>query len=126
MMFRFHKKYFILAVILFFIEVFIALYVRDAVIRPYGGDYLVVMLLYCFIKSFVDARVRIVAYGVLLFSYVLEVLQYFNIVTLLGLQDNKIASTVIGTGFAWTDLLAYTLGVLTILWFENRNPNNYR
>ena len=124
-MFRFQKRYFTLVVILFFVEVLIALYMHDAIIRPYGGDYLVVMLLYSFIMTFIDAPVRTVAYGVLLFAYVLETLQYFNLVTLLGLQDNKIASTVIGTGFAWTDLLAYTLGVLSIVWFENRNRNNH-
>ena len=49
----FNKTYFLLALLLLLAEVLIALYLHDALIRPYGGDFLVVILLYCFVKSFV-------------------------------------------------------------------------
>ena len=114
-MFTFDRKYFFLTVALFIIEVLIALFVRDAFIRPYVGDYLVVMLIYCTIRTFLNASVGIVALSVLLFSYSIETLQYFRIVDRLGLQNNTVAKTVIGYGFDWMDVVAYTLGTLTIL-----------
>ncbi len=117
-MFRFRKKYLLLAVILFVIEVVIALYVRDGFIRPYFGDYLVVMLVYCFVMSFFDLPVKWACIGVLLFAYAVEVMQYLNVVELLGLGNNNTARTVIGVSFEWLDMLAYTLGVATIYLLE--------
>jgi len=114
----FNKKYFFFAIILFIIEVLIALYVNDSIIRPYVGDFLVVFLVYCAVKTFLRASPIKVAIGVLLFSYFVEVMQYFKIIEVLGLQKNAVARTVIGVGFDWIDLLAYTLGVLTILFIE--------
>lgn len=117
-MFTFRKKFLVLAVSLFTIEVLIALYAHDRIIRPYVGDYLVVMLLYCAIRTFIDASVVKTAIAVLLFSYMVEVLQYFHVVALLGLAHNRLARVIIGTSFGWTDLLAYTLGIATVLLLE--------
>ena len=118
-MFTFNFRYFLFAVILFVVEVLIALFVRDSFIRPYFGDYLVVILIYCAVRTFINASPLKVAIGVLLFSYLIEVLQYFNIVDRLGLADNVIARTVIGYGFAWWDILAYSLGIATVLILEH-------
>ena len=117
-MFSFHKNYFIYTLTLFLVEVFIGLYMHDAVIRPYGGDFLVVILLYCLVKSFTGLSVWTATIGVLVFSYLVETLQYFHIVNLLGLEKSKFACIIIGTSFAWSDLLAYTLGVLVVLIVE--------
>ena len=76
-MLKFKLKYFILAAILFLIEVLIALFIHDNFIRPFVGDVLVVILIYCFIKSFLNSPVVITAIAVLLFAYLIEVLQYF-------------------------------------------------
>lgn len=123
-MLRFNKKYFLFAAILFIIEVLIAAFVRDSFVRPYVGDYLVVILIYCAIRSILDAPVTNVSIGVLLFAYVIEVSQYFQLVDILGLQNNIIAKTVIGYGFEWIDLMAYTLGIFTILVLERNTLNN--
>jgi len=120
-MLSFSFRYFLFALALFLIEVFIALYVHDSFIRPYVGDYLVVMLMYCAVWTLIKITPVKLAIGVLLFSYVIEVLQYFSIVDRLGLSDNNLAKTVIGFGFEWIDLLAYTLGVATILVLERVN-----
>lgn len=101
------------------------MFVHDRFIRPYVGDYLVVMLIYCALRTFLKASPLKVAFGVLLFSFMLEVLQYYNIVDQLGLSENQLAKTVIGQGFAWGDLLAYTLGVITILVFERLNRTSF-
>jgi hypothetical protein len=111
----FNKKYFGLTILIFVIEVLIALYVHDRIIRPYIGDVLVVILIYCFIKSFLKLPVLPVALFVLLFSFGVEFLQHLSIVEKLGLQNSKIARTVIGTSFAWIDLVCYIAGIIIVL-----------
>jgi hypothetical protein len=117
-MLTFNLRFFLLTILFFVIEVLIALYVKDDFVRPYVGDYLVVMLIYCAVRTFIKASPVKVAIAVLLFAYLIEVLQYFRIVDRLGLSGNPVAKTVIGYGFEWWDILAYTLGVLTILLVE--------
>jgi len=114
-MFTFNLRYFLLAVLLFIIEVLIALYVHDAIIRPYIGDLLVVILLYCFVRAFVKVNTVPAAIGVLVFSFIIEVLQYFRLVALLGLGHSTLARIVIGSSFEWIDLIAYTAGVGIVL-----------
>jgi hypothetical protein len=110
-MLTFNTKYFFFAAVLFVIEVLIALFVHDRFIRPYVGDFLVVILIYCAVRTFIKASPAKLAPGVLLFSYSIEILQYFQIVDRLGLSENVIAKTVIGYGFEWWDLVGiYTWG----------------
>jgi hypothetical protein len=103
---------------LFGIEILIAKFAHDPIIRPYVGDLLVSILIYCFVKAFLPTPVLPTALGVLLFSYAIEVMQYFHIVNRLGLQNSKTASTVIGTSFEWIDLIAYTAGIALVLYLE--------
>ncbi|MEE1946020.1 DUF2809 domain-containing protein [Pedobacter sp. KR3-3] len=117
-MFHFNLKYFLLAILIFLVEVFIALYIHDAIIRPYIGDVLVVILLYYAIRSFLRVPVLPTAIAVLIFAYLIEMLQYFQYVKWLGLQDSHLANVVMGNSFAWTDLMAYTIGIVLVLFFE--------
>lgn len=117
-MYRFHKGYFGLTIGLFLIEVLIAMYVRDDFIRPYFGDFLVVILMYCFIRAFTNLGVKPALLAVLMFSYLIEVLQYLNFVEWVGLGNSELARTVIGTSFEWIDIVAYTTGGLAIIWVE--------
>ena len=112
---KFQPKYFILTLLLLSIEICIALFVHDSYIRPYIGDVLVVILIYCFIKSFFNLPPNITAIAVLLFSFVVETLQYFKVVNLLGLQNSKVASIIIGTSFAWQDIIAYIAGIAIVI-----------
>ena len=98
-MIKFNKHYLFFTIALFLVELGIALYVNDNFIRPFGGDVLVVILIYCFLKIFWNGPPLKVALIVLAFSFVVEILQYFKVVELLGLQNNKVASIVIGTSF---------------------------
>jgi glycopeptide antibiotics resistance protein len=100
------------------IEVLIAVFVDDNFIRPYFGDFLVVILLYCFLKTFWNISVKMTALFVLLFAFTIEVLQYLKFVKFVGLQDSKVANVVLGNSFAWSDIIAYTLGVLAVLAVE--------
>ena len=108
---QFNKLYFTLTLLLLLIELFIGTYVHDAVIRPFGGDFLVVILLYCFVKTFLNKPFLPVAVGVLLFAYLVEGSQYFHLVSRLGLQHSKAAVILLGSTFSWADMLCYTLGI---------------
>ena len=114
-----NKNYLYFTVLLFIVETLIAIYVHDQFIRPYLGDVLVVILIYCFVRSFLKIPVVLAAFGVLLFSYFIELLQYFNFVTVVGLENHKIARIVLGSSFEWLDIVAYTFGFFLVLLLEN-------
>lgn len=114
----FRLTYFFAALFLFFTEVVIALFVHDEVVRPYFGDFLVVILLYCFLRTFLRLPVFSIAFFVLLFSYVIEFLQYLHFIKWLGLADSSLARLVLGNSFAWADIVAYTIGVIVVLILE--------
>lgn len=118
-MLKFHIDYFIAAFLLFISEIIIALYLHDSLIRPYGGDFLVVILIYCFVKSFFNLPVLLTAGGVLLFAYTIEVSQYFHLIRVLGLENSRLAKVLLGTSFSFTDLLVYTLGIILVIVAEN-------
>jgi len=120
---KFKRHYAVLALIIFFIEILIALFAHDRIIRPYVGDFLVVILIYCFLRSFIDTSVLSLALSALIISFMVETFQYFNILSRLGLQDSQFEKTVIGSSFEWTDLVAYTLGIALVLCLEKLLAN---
>jgi hypothetical protein len=120
---KFNFYYFGLTVILFIAEFFIGTYLHDAIIRPYGGDFLIVIFLYCLIKSFVQTPVNSTAFWVLIWAYVTETLQYFHFVDVLGWHDSKLANVILGNFFAWGDIIAYTLGIALVLVVERWRIN---
>lgn len=115
---RFHPGYCALFVLILLIEVAIALWVHDSFVRPYLGDVLVVVLIYCFVLSFMNLpRVR-TAFAVLLFSFLVEGLQAMEFIYWMDWQDSRLASTLIGTSFSWFDIAAYCAGFLGIIVVE--------
>lgn len=124
MKFQFNSKYFIAFIILLITEILIALFINDQIIRPYIGDLLVVILIYCFIKSFFPTPVTKTAIAVLLFACTIETLQYFDLVQKLGLQDSKAARIIIGSAFEWKDMLAYVAGICLVLMIERKKKEN--
>ena len=117
-MLHFRKRYFLLSFLLFIIEVVIALFVRDSVLRPYGGDVLVVIFLYCLLKAFFEIPVKNAIFGVLLFSFFIEGLQLFKLPEKFGLEENEVISVLLGSHFEWLDLLMYLLGAVIVLLAE--------
>ncbi|WP_294824427.1 DUF2809 domain-containing protein [uncultured Flavobacterium sp.] len=124
-MLTFRLEYFIFTLLLFITEVLIALYAHDEIIRPYIGDMLVVVLIYCFVRSFFRWQALPVAIGVLIFSFAVETLQYFRIVEVLGLQDSAFFRIIIGTTFVWMDLAMYALGIALVIFIERLKPKKH-
>ncbi|HIK07967.1 MAG TPA: DUF2809 domain-containing protein [Trichormus sp. M33_DOE_039] len=119
-MFTFNSKYFYFTLILFLIEVCIAVFVDDKFIRPFIGDVLVVILIYCFVKAFWKINSSIVAVSVFAFACIIEILQYFKFVNYLGLQKYKVMVVILGSTFDWKDILAYAIGTIIVMCLENR------
>ncbi|MCU0525397.1 MAG: DUF2809 domain-containing protein [Elainella sp. Prado103] len=117
----FYPKYFYYAILLFVTEVYIALFFNDRIIRHWVGDVLVILLIYCFLRTFWKIRVTPAIVGVFGFACGIEVLQAFDLVGRLGLRHNRLVATVLGTTFDWKDILAYALGAAIVLVWEHRS-----
>lgn len=117
-MLAFNKTYLFLTIILFCVEVFIALFVNDQFIRPFVGDVLVVILIYCFLRIFLNFSYLKIALGVLIFAFVIEILQYFDFVKIIGFEHNRIISVALGRTFSVFDLFAYAVGFVLIIAVE--------
>ena len=87
------------------VEVDIALFVNDAFVRPYVGDMLVTLLLCCLCRVIIPDKIRMLPVYVFVFAACVEIGQYFDVVALLGLADNRIISIALGRTFSWMDML---------------------
>jgi hypothetical protein len=113
--------------LLFAIEAIIALYVRDRFIRPYFGDVLAVILVYCGLRAVLPLRpwpAAAIAFGI---AVLVELGQLIGILDILGLRGNTVARIVLGSGFEWKDMLAYAAGAaLALLIDRPRRPRAIR
>jgi uncharacterized membrane protein YesL len=114
MKFGFCKKYAILSIGLLVAEISIALFINDRLIRPFVGDMLVVILIFTICRSVIKVNHFWLALCVLIFSFAVEIGQYFNLISILGVQHMELARTIIGTTFDFRDLFAYSAGILLI------------
>ena len=92
------------------VEVLIALFVHDGFVRPYVGDVIVVMVIFCFVRIFIPNKVPLLPLYVFFFAFAVEIGQYFDFVALLGLEDNKLLSTALGRTFSVSDIVCYAVG----------------
>lgn len=118
MKFRFSLKYFVATILIFLVEVLIATALKDIFfIRAYLGDVIVVMLLYTFIKSFIEINDQKLIVGILIFSCMVELAQYFKIADRLDLEPGSVMYIVVGNSFSWIDILCYAVGCLLLYVF---------
>ncbi len=105
--------------LLLFTEIYIGLYVHDNFIRPYIGDVLVTILICCLCRTVIPKGVSALPIFVFVFATLVEFAQYFEIVKVLGLENNRLLSTIIGTSFSPIDLICYGVGCL-IFWVAEK------
>jgi len=104
--------YLVLFLVLVSVEVLIAFFVDDSFIRPYVGDVIVIAVICCFIRIFLPNKMKWLPLYVFLFATAVEVLQYFNYATLLGLGDSKFFRILLGTSFSYADIICYAAGAV--------------
>jgi hypothetical protein len=113
-----NSKYILLTLLLLVIEITIAVFVHDQFIRPFFGDFLAVIFVYCGLRIFKQNILKTALIS-LLIAYFIEILQYFKFIEITGLIKFKMLAVVIGNSFSWLDILAYSLGFVFILLIEN-------
>ncbi|MBL8546202.1 MAG: DUF2809 domain-containing protein [Hyphomonadaceae bacterium] len=110
--------YLVAAIVLFAVEILIALFVRDGFIRPYVGDVLAVALVYATLRAATPLKLIPTLAITLAIAFVIEIAQALNFLDATGLRDNTIARTVLGGVFDWSDLMAYIAGAAIICVIE--------
>ena len=116
-MIKFNKIYFTLFLTLFLIEIFIAKY-ATGFIRHTIGDYLAVMLVYTFIKSIFKITIEKAVLITFIISFTIEFLQLCNLQHNFPKEYEKYLRIILGTSFSFGDLVAYTLGIVSIIIIE--------
>ena len=121
--FTFQKNCFFIFAALFLIELSIALFIHDSLLRPFVGDVLVIGLIFTFCKSFIDFRGKDGhwAVGIFLFACLIELTQFFHLAALL--QVGGVMGIALGATFDWLDILAYAIGAGVIFIWININHN---
>ena len=100
------------------IEIAIARFVHDDLVRPYIGDSLAVVAVYLALRAV--TRLRMVSSVTIAFTFAcgIEVGQFFHLVDVLGLGANRVARIVLGTTFGLMDFVAYASGAACVLAIE--------
>jgi hypothetical protein len=106
----------ITTVLVFAVEYGIARFFHDPVIRFFGGDVLVMLLMYAFLRIFLQASAQWLSLALLVFACMVEMGQYFHLAARLGLAQNSWGEIILGATFDWKDLLAYLIGTGLNLW----------
>lgn len=114
--------YFGIFLLLLLIEICIALFVHDSFVRPYVGDVLVVMVLYFLVRIFLPEGCRWLPLFIFIFAVGVEFLQYFNLVELLGLSDNRFMRILLGSVFDIKDIICYGVGCVILQIGQYKTP----
>lgn len=112
---KYNKCFFASSLVLLSTEICIAAFLTKGFIRHTFGDFLVVILIYCSVRSFIKIKPIWLGLAVLLFAFLVEFLQKFNLLDYLSLRGNQLATIILGSTFEISDLIAYSLGVITIV-----------
>ena len=104
---RLSKGYCAAALLVLAIELVIALFVRDAFVRPYVGDTLAVVLLYTAALAVLELPRATVALGSLGVALLVDLGQGMGLLDWLGLADVTVARVVLGTFCDPHDCVAY-------------------
>ncbi len=113
--------YILLTTVSFAICVIIVVFFsQNHIIRGFVGDVVIIFLLYFLAKVFSDASPLKLSFFILLSAFIVELMQYFRIIEILGLEQSKIAQIVIGSVFDPLDLLAYMAGAILVYFLDDR------
>lgn len=109
---KFNSRYFLITLIILLIEVAIATVLQKiSFVRAYLGDILVVILIYCFIRTFFPIKNKEkLLLGIFFFAVFVEILQYFKLATFSGMGKGTIGYILLGNYFSWEDILCYATG----------------
>lgn len=107
--------YGICALLLFIVEVMIALFVRDTFIRGYVGDMLAVVFVHAVLRAGTRLSVAMALMVTLGVALAIELAQAAGLLGVVGLAENTVARTVLGGVFDVLDIAAYLAGAAVVV-----------
>lgn len=114
-------RYVVLFCILLLTEILIGAFLKGGFIRAYGGDILIIPLLYTLMKTIFPYNIRqinrFLPAGLLILGIFTECLQGIHLADLLGIQS-PIIRIIIGSTFDLLDILCYAIGTILIYFFQ--------
>jgi hypothetical protein len=75
--------------------------------------------MYTLIRGLIGKTIKLLPIYLFIFATMVELAQYFNIVDMLNLNNNKFASIIIGTSFDVQDILCYFFAMLILLIWDS-------
>ncbi len=97
------------------IEVCIALFVHDNFVRPYIGDVLAVVTVYCGARIVFPDKIKLLSLAVFAFASIVELVQLTGLSDVFG--EGSFLAILLGSTFDPVDLLCYGTGaVIALIW----------
>lgn len=105
---------------LFLFIIFLGICSRKTTFIPlWIGDFLYAVMIYFLVRIFLPFKNTFsIALLSLLICYSIEFLQLYQGEWMIELRKTLFGRYVIGQGFLWEDILAYTFGIITVFVFE--------
>ncbi len=109
-------SFLVLGLIIFCLELLLTQ--SSGFLRHTVGDFFVVIMLYCLLRSFKTISRKKAAISVLTISFGIEFVQLTNLSESAIFQKYSILKTILGTSFSIQDLIAYSLGICLAYWLD--------
>jgi hypothetical protein len=123
------KKYFIL----FLLTIFLGLSSRKfsiilpEVINLYLGDALWALMVYWLIRLIKPSfKILITTFLALQFSFTIEISQLYHADWIDSIRKTFLGGLILGFGFLWSDILAYTIGILVGVFLDMIFINSFK
>ncbi len=88
-------------------------------INTYLGDALWAVMIYLIMATIVKSwSVNRVALYSILFCYIIELSQLYHAPWIDVIRNTRLGGLILGFGFLWSDILAYSIGVTTLFLIE--------
>ena len=89
-------------------------------VNTYLGDALWAVMIYLFEALLLkDQKPSLIALVSLSFCYLIEISQLYHAPWIDAIRNTRLGGLVLGFGFLWTDIIAYTLGIGVMLTIES-------
>lgn len=79
--------------------------------------------MYTFIRGIVIKPIRHLPLILFLVAFAVEMVQYWRVIYILHLENNRVLSTIIGTSFDVGDILCYFIGAVILFVWEKVELN---
>ena len=116
------KKYLYLCGITLSLCIIILIYFKDnSLVRGFVGDSIFTVMLYFMLRAvFINIRTINIGMFIILITYGVEILQYYDITDKVGILNNNIGRIVFGATFDPKDLIAYTIGLVIAVLYDKK------